>query len=578
MITRNKVMVVFAILALSFGILGSTQITDQTGVSGDSLDGTQINETFTASRTFTQPNTFQTNTWDPSGPYVMCIKNLVFQKATDGGEVNKFTVAVKYSSETRTIGDEKSLSGTGNVAGVDVNWSAVRDETAKSWTFTVSIATADGQSLDGGEISIVLSMYGKMGTTATTLFATPQKDTITVPVKSSADAPKYKIGVQTNENEKVKAYAVDSIEAQKTRAEFQDPTGPGSITEAESGQMLCICVYPSDGDRVRSVKLTGSGGDISTEVRDEKLSEGITSLATQHVYFATMPAYDVTIVVDFDYHSLKIIAENGAVSQTLTKVTTSNGTYEVGNGKSYSIGALETRRVNNNYFAGDYIELTAKANAGYEFKNWSVQGATMEGNTVLIDDTDATVTANFEPILYTITSGSISNGKLVLGASTAAAGTSVSVTTNPDRGYVLESITVQTVAGSAVAFENGSFVMPASDVVVNAVFKDDGTVPTMSCTSSTSGANTILDVSIDCSKKIDSISDPRILVVAKYGDNVINVYSKPVLTDGVGTDRIVVSTLGLTSVVLELVDGIQPGADGTVDYFCYCTYTVTGSS
>ncbi len=581
MITKKEMILVLSMAAISVGLLLSAGI--EMNVDGGDSGNDEPDSTFTSAITMFQKNTFKTNTWDPSNQYKICVKNLKYSATGDGKDINKFKLEITNGDTSGIIGQDKSLSGTGTVGGISASWNTEYDESGKSWKLYVTIKEADGANLDGGEVSIKVSMYGRLNATATALAPKAQESTITVPIKSSDDASKYKINIDSYDynTKKIRAYAVDSMDSQKTRSEFQDPTGPGDVTEAEAGQVLCICVYPSDGNRVKSVKLTGSGGDVSTTVKNEKLDSGAESVTgTQKVYFATMPAYDVKVVVDFDYHKLTVNATNGQVERKLTGVTTEKGIIPVGGSgtPNYSIASLEAVRDGTNYFAGDYVQLTPKANSGYEFKSWSIDGATITGNELIIGSSDVTVTAIFEPIQYTIASGSISNGKLNIGASTAAVGTSVSVTATPDRGYVLESITVTTVGGTAVKFENGSFTMPASDVTVNAVFKDDGKVPTMSCTPSTQGANTILDVNIDCSKKIDSISDPRILVVAKYGDNVINVYSKPVLTGGVGTDRIVVSTLGLTSVVLELVDGIQPGADGTVGYYCYCTYTVAGTS
>lgn len=124
------------------------------------------------------------------------------------------------------------------------------------------------------------------------------------------------------------------------------------------------------------------------------------------------------------------------------------------------------------------------------------------------------------------------------------------------------------VSGDA-SISGNNLRMGSQDTVVEAIFEKDSGI---SCDSEISGANVVLKVSIDLGDEISDMADARILVVAKYGVNIINVYSKPVLADGKGSDTIVLSKLGLTQVVLQVVDGFQPASDGSVSSVCHYIY------
>ena len=66
------------------------------------------------------------------------------------------------------------------------------------------------------------------------------------------------------------------------------------------------------------------------------------------------------------------------------------------------------------------------------------------------------------------------------------------------------------------------------------------------------------------------LNDARLLVIANYDGGIfVNVYSVPSLSDGIGKERITVSSQGLVSVTVQVVSGIPNGA------FCWygeCTY------
>ena len=99
---------------------------------------------------------------------------------------------------------------------------------------------------------------------------------------------------------------------------------------------------------------------------------------------------------------------------------------------------------------------------------------------------------------YSITINSMTHGSVVASVEKATQGTEVSLDVTPDEGYELESLSVQTEAGSSVAvYSDNKFVMPAANVSVSASFKEvqTGGPTTYSMTiDSATGSNGTCDV------------------------------------------------------------------------------------
>ena len=81
----------------------------------------------------------------------------------------------------------------------------------------------------------------------------------------------------------------------------------------------------------------------------------------------------------------------------------------------------------------------------------------------------------------------------------------------------------------------------------------------------------MLNVFIQKNEGTPELQDLRLLVIAKYSDDyyIFNFYTKPMLENGSGTDVIVLSRLNLSSVTIEVVDGIQ---QNNPVFFGFCTY------
>ena len=125
--------------------------------------------------------------------------------------------------------------------------------------------------------------------------------------------------------------------------------------------------------------------------------------------------------------------------------------------------------------AGDVITLTATSNAGWELAGWTVTDANgssipVENNRFIMPDADVTVTATLIGYDYTVTLEEVQGGAVTADKTVAHAGDTVTLTLTPDSGYELVSLAVTTEGGEAVPMTNTSFVMPAANVTVRAVF------------------------------------------------------------------------------------------------------------
>ena len=139
--------------------------------------------------------------------------------------------------------------------------------------------------------------------------------------------------------------------------------------------------------------------------------------------------------------------------------------------------------------AGTEITLTVTANSGYHFKEWQVVkgGMTITNNKFTMPAENVEVKAIFEKntstgggggggvTTYAITVKSAKNGDVTASHKTASKGTAVTLTVDPDKGYVLDTLTVLDGNNKDLKLteKNGkfTFTMPASKVTVAATFK-----------------------------------------------------------------------------------------------------------
>ena len=275
----------------------------------------------------------------------------------------------------------------------------------------------------------------------------------------------------------------------------KDPTtDPNYVTEAavqvaavagEIPSINGITVTSSNADKIKKALVLWSntstpfvaGQEYSTTVYLEP-KEGVTF------------ADDMKLTVNGKVVNLAKKDPNGSV-QFETKITavgpSAPTTYAVNvtSGGNGSVSADHATAA-----AGTEITLTATPNSGYHFKEWEVispTGLVITNNKFTMPDSDVDVKAIFEKnsstgggggggvTTYPITVKSAKNGDVTASHKSAAKGTTVTLTVDPDKGYVLDTLTVLDGKDKEIKLteKNGkfTFTMPASKVTVAATFK-----------------------------------------------------------------------------------------------------------
>ena len=128
--------------------------------------------------------------------------------------------------------------------------------------------------------------------------------------------------------------------------------------------------------------------------------------------------------------------------------------------------------------AGTEITLTATPKTGYHFKEWQVisGGMAIENNKFLMPDSNVEVKAIFEedapptPTEFTISVKTDGNGTASSSPAKAAAGTEITLTATPNKGYHFKEW--QVISGG-VTIKDDKFTMPDGNVEVKAIFEKD---------------------------------------------------------------------------------------------------------
>ena len=206
-------------------------------------------------------------------------------------------------------------------------------------------------------------------------------------------------------------------------------------SSATAGETVTIETDPQEGYQLEDLYAEDSNG-IPVEIEDNMF---------------VMPAANVTINAEF----IPVI-------------------YKVNVTGSIANGSISTDK--SSATIGETIKITSSPEEGYELYMLSVTD--LDGNSVKVTNKrfqmpagHVIVSASFVPVHYKIsTAASIQNGSISTNRTSANAGEEVQIIATPAAGYALNVVTVTDTTGSPVQVTGGTFVMPAANVIVNAIF------------------------------------------------------------------------------------------------------------
>ena len=231
------------------------------------------------------------------------------------------------------------------------------------------------------------------------------------------------------------------------------------------------------------LQATG-GGFILWELFSGELPKGLTLKQTTGEISGTPTAEETAT---FTVRALNSVGnDKKELSITITNAPAAEHTVTVTNDGNGTASANPSTAAD-----GMVITLTAKANTGYHLKEWQVisGGVTIVDDKFLMPNGDVEIKAIFEKntstgggtgtgaTAYPITVKSAKNGDVTASHRSAAKGVTVTLTVDPDKSYVLDSLTVLDVKDKEIKLteKNGkyTFTMPDSKVTVAASFKEE---------------------------------------------------------------------------------------------------------
>ena len=228
-------------------------------------------------------------------------------------------------------------------------------------------------------------------------------------------------------------------------------TASASPDKAVAGTEITLTATPANGYHFKEWQVISGG----VTIKDDKF---------------TMPSANVEVKAIFEKD-----APPAPTEFTITVKTDGNGTASASPDKAV---------------AGTEIRLTATPNTGYHFKEWQVMsgGVTIKDNKFIMPSANVEIKAIFEKNAFTgggtgtgattypITVNS-KNGDVTASHKSAAKGTTVTLTVDPDKGCVLDTLTVLDGNNKDLKLteKNGkyTFTMPDSKVTVEASFKEE---------------------------------------------------------------------------------------------------------
>ena len=219
------------------------------------------------------------------------------------------------------------------------------------------------------------------------------------------------------------------------------------------------------------LQATG-GGFILWELFSGELPDGLTLKQTTGEISGTPTAEQTA---QFTVRALNSVGnDKKELSITITKAPAAEYTVTVTTEGGGTASASPAKAA-----AGTEITLTATPNTGYHFKEWQVEspaGLVITNNKFTMPDSNVAIKAIFEedspfaPTKHTVTVKTDGNGIAFASPLLAVAGTEITLTAMPKKGYHFKEWQV---INGGVTVKDDKFLMPNNNVEIKAIFEKD---------------------------------------------------------------------------------------------------------
>lgn len=227
------------------------------------------------------------------------------------------------------------------------------------------------------------------------------------------------------------------------------------------------------------IQTDGNGTAVTNQTDNSKVPVGtdVTVTASPNQYYEidkiTVTDGNNTVSVDSN-NTFTMPKSNVTVNVTFKKIqkaittTSENG--------SVTTDQADDSKVN----AGDTVKLTLTPNQWCELESLTVTDAEgnnipVTNNTFTMPTSNVTVNAKFKEInkIHDIIINTTENGSVVtdVGPESVTVETPVTITTTPNYGYELDTLTVKDADGNNIPLTNNTFSMPITNAEITATFK-----------------------------------------------------------------------------------------------------------
>ena len=383
---------------------------------------------------------------------------------TSAAKINK--AAYSGSAPTKTVNILKNYAGvqTGTLTAADFFTTAPAE--AKITAAHPDSTPINMMSLAGKDASGSFTYASKTNITA----ASDESWTVTISSKNYTDFTgtlTFKLVDRTDAG-----VTISSVPASKTYGESFTLTA--SVTDAGTGTVSWT--WTSNDPSV--LQVTGTGASATVKA----LKAGSATISAKYESDTTM-GEQTTAPITVGKRVITVTADNKSmtVNGTLPTFTVTYGNLPSGVQAADIFGTLASASTTTDGKTTGSFDITvttpvlkAEAGANYEV------GAVTKGTLTVNPRSSSGGGGGSSVSTYSVTVGKTENGSISVSPKSASKGDTVTITVTPDKGYVLETLTVLDKNGKELKLteKNGkyTFTMPAGKVEVKVTFMDDNTM------------------------------------------------------------------------------------------------------